>query len=117
MVFVFPNYQERAAWSLYTLLCLKDAERMNEELYLSLPPILAYLTLEAISLKFTLRTALSLRYQSLKCESFVYSLHRSISEMIIKKQRIPLKSFVSFGFHDEDYQHQQNYYKGTYNCL
>ena len=103
--------------TVYTLLCLKDAERMNEELYLSLPPILAYLTLEAISLKFTLRTALSLRYQSLECKSFVYSLHCSISEMIIKKQRIPLKSFVSFGFHDEDYQHQQNYYKGTYNCL
>lgn len=87
MVFLFPNYQERAAWSLYTLLCLKDAERMNEELYLSLPPILAYLTLEAISLKFTLRTTLSLRYQSLKCESVVYYLHCSISEMIIKNRK------------------------------
>ena len=117
MAFVFPNYQERAACSLYTLLCLKDAERMNEKLYLSLPPILAYLTLEVISLKFTLRNTLSLRYQSLKCELVVYSLHCSISEMIIKKQRIQLKPFVSFGFHDEDYQHQQNYYKGTYNCL
>ena len=116
MAFVFPNYQERAGWSLYTLLCLEDAERMNKQLYLSLPPILAYLALEAISLKFTLRTALSLRYQSLKCESVVYSLRCSISEMIIKKQRIPLKPFVSFGFHDEDYEHQQNYYKGTYNC-
>ena len=70
---------------------------MNEKLYVMLPLILAYVTSEAISLKFTLRTALLLRNQSLKSEPEVYSSHYSTSEMIIKKQRIPLKPFESFG--------------------
>ena len=39
------------------------------------------------------------RYQSLKSESEVYSSHYFNSEMIIKKQRIPLKTFESFGTH------------------
>ena len=70
---------------------------MNEKLYVMLPPILAYVTSEAISLKFTLRTALFLRNQNLKCESEDYSSHYSTSEMITKKQRIPWKPFESFG--------------------
>ena len=65
---------------------------MNEKLHVSLPLILAYVTLEAISLKFTLRIALFSRNQSLKCESEGYSSHRSISEMII-----PSQTFQSFG--------------------
>ena len=65
---------------------------MNEKLYVSLPLILAYVTLEAISLRFTLRIALILRNQSLKCESEGYSWHHSISDMII-----PSQTFQSFG--------------------
>ena len=75
-----------------TLLCLKNAERMNEKLYVSLPLILDYVTLEAISLRFALRIALFLRNQSLKCESEGYSSHHSISDMII-----PSQTFQSFG--------------------
>ena len=65
---------------------------MNEKLYVSLPLILAYVTLEAMSLRFTLRIALFSRNQSLKCESEGYSSHCSISDMII-----PSQTFQSFG--------------------
>ena len=65
---------------------------MNEKLYVSLPLILAYVTLEAISLNFTFRICSLLRNQSLKCKSKGYSSHRSISEMII-----PSQTFQSFG--------------------
>ena len=41
---------------------------MNEKLYVSLPLILSYVTLEAISSKFTLRIVRFLKNQSLKCE-------------------------------------------------
>ena len=40
-----------------------------------------------------------LRNQSLKCELEGYSSHRSISEMIIKKQRSASKTFQSFPTH------------------